>query len=103
MPIWSSDSPKVHVLYAAEGGSRSWGWASESSDFDVRFIYVHHIEWYFCIEDTRKEVLEILSHGAHNAEYHGWEIDRLRKDPRGYRTVTLRRKVIRVRSTLQAF
>ena len=37
------------------------------------------------------------------AEYHGWEIDRLRRDPRGYRTVTLRRKVIRVRSTLQAF
>jgi hypothetical protein len=37
------------------------------------------------------------------AEYHGWEIDRLRRDQTGYRTVRLRRKVIRMRSTLQTF
>jgi len=37
------------------------------------------------------------------AEYHGWEIDRLHKDPKGNRSVRLRRKVIRMRSTLQAF
>jgi hypothetical protein len=50
--------------------------------------------------DSRAAVCRLLTEVA---EYHGWEIDRLRKDPRGYRTVTLRRKVIRVRSTLQAF
>lgn len=50
--------------------------------------------------DSRAAVCRLLTEVA---EYHGWEIDRLRRDPRGYRTVTLRRKVIRVRSTLQAF
>jgi hypothetical protein len=50
--------------------------------------------------DSRAAVCRLLTEVA---EYHGWEIDRLRKDPRGHRTVTLRRKVIRVRSTLQAF
>lgn len=34
------------------------------------------------------------------AEYQGWELDRLRKDPSGRRTVRLRRKIIRVRATL---
>jgi hypothetical protein len=34
------------------------------------------------------------------AEYHGWELDRLRKDPSGHRTVRLRRKIIRMRATV---
>ncbi|MCW2749048.1 MAG: hypothetical protein JWR83_158 [Aeromicrobium sp.] len=34
------------------------------------------------------------------AEYQGWELDRLRKDDTGERTVVLRRKIIRMRSTL---
>lgn len=31
----------VRVLYAAESGSRAWGFASPDSDYDVRFVYVH--------------------------------------------------------------
>ena len=31
----------VKVIYACESGSRAWGFASEDSDYDVRFIYVH--------------------------------------------------------------
>ena len=49
---------------------------------------------------SRAAVCRLLTEAA---EYHGWEIDRLRKDPKGHRTVTLRRKVIRMGSTLQAF
>lgn len=33
------------------------------------------------------------------AECQGWELDRLRKDPSGQRTVVLRRKIIRMRAT----
>ncbi|MBR5093532.1 MAG: nucleotidyltransferase domain-containing protein [Oscillospiraceae bacterium] len=29
----------VQVLYAAEAGSRAWGYAAPDSDFDLRFIY----------------------------------------------------------------
>ena len=35
----------VRVLYACESGSRAWGFASQDSDYDVRFLYVHRREW----------------------------------------------------------
>jgi len=48
--------------------------------------------------DSRANVCRLLTEAA---EYHGWEIDVLRRAPDGRRTVRLRRKVIRMRSTLQ--
>ena len=36
----------VRVLYACDSGSRGWGFASPDSDYDVRFIYVHSLQWY---------------------------------------------------------
>lgn len=47
--------------------------------------------------DSRASVCRLLTEAA---EYHGWEIDRLRRAPNGKRTVRLRRKVMRLRSTL---
>ncbi|APH05656.1 nucleotidyltransferase domain-containing protein [Bacillus weihaiensis] len=49
---------EVKVLYACESGSRAWGFPSEKSDYDVRFIYVHKKEWYLSI-DQKRDVLEI--------------------------------------------
>ena len=55
--------------------------------------------WNLAIPRTqsRNAVCRMLTDAA---EYHGWELDRLRRDPTGRRTVRLRRKIIRVRSTL---
>jgi len=47
----------VQILYACESGSRAWGFASKDSDFDVRFIYLHPINWYLSISDKR-DVIE---------------------------------------------
>lgn len=47
--------------------------------------------------DTRASVCRLLTDAA---EYHGWEIDRHCHTSDGRRTVRLRRKVMRVRSTL---
>jgi hypothetical protein len=47
--------------------------------------------------DTRASVCRLLTDAA---EYHGWEIDRHRHTSDGRRTVRLRRKVMRLRSTL---
>ncbi len=46
--------------------------------------------------ESRNAVCRLLTDAA---EYQGWELARLRKDPHGRRTVTLRRKIIRMRAT----
>jgi uncharacterized protein len=43
----------VRVLYAAEAGSRAWGFESPDSDWDVRFVYVRPVEWYLSISEGR--------------------------------------------------
>lgn len=48
---------EVCVLFACESGSRGWGFASEDSDYDVRFIYVHKPQWYLRVESPR-DVIE---------------------------------------------
>ena len=55
--------------------------------------------WNLAISRTqsRNAVCRMLTDAA---EYQGWELDRLRRDPSGHRTVRLRRKIIRVRKTL---
>ena len=63
----------VKVIYACESGSRAWGFASEDSDYDVRFIYVHPRDWYLTIADKRN-VIEIPFDGV--LDINGWEINK---------------------------
>ncbi len=37
---------KIQILYACETGSRTGGFPSPVSDYDVQFIYRHEIDWY---------------------------------------------------------
>ncbi len=55
--------------------------------------------WNLAIDrsQSRNAVCRMLTQAA---EYHGWELDRLRKDSSGRRTVRLRRKIIRMRATV---
>jgi predicted nucleotidyltransferase len=61
----------VKVICACESGSRAWGFASEDSDYDVRFIYVHPKDWYLTIADKR-DVIEIPLDGE--LDINGWDI-----------------------------
>jgi uncharacterized protein len=65
---------QVRVLYACESGSRAWGFASQNSDYDVRFVYIHRPEWYLSIQD-RRDVIERTF--ENNLDVAGWDI---RKD-----------------------
>lgn len=61
----------VDILYACESGSRAWGFPSPDSDYDVRFIYRHHLAWYISLkerdETIEQPVNELLDIG-------GWDI-----------------------------
>lgn len=48
----------ITILYACESGSRAWGFASPDSDYDVRFIYRHPVDWYLSIEE-KKDTIEL--------------------------------------------
>src|SRR6476620_8167174 len=61
----------IKVLYAVESGSRAWGFASKNSDWDVRFIYIHPLDWYLAIEEKKDNIEVILPNDIDMA---GWEL-----------------------------
>jgi uncharacterized protein len=61
----------IRVLYACESGSRAWGFASQDSDYDLRFIYSHEPNWYLSIRD-RRDVIERQLEG--DLDVAGWDI-----------------------------
>ena len=46
----------VTILFAVEAGSRAWGFPSQDSDYDVRFIYMQPSNNYLRIDNTRDTI-----------------------------------------------
>lgn len=61
----------VKILFAIESGSRGWGFASDDSDYDCRFIYVNKYEHYLSIHD-KKDVIEIPVDEVYDVS--GWDL-----------------------------
>ncbi|MDR1389360.1 MAG: nucleotidyltransferase domain-containing protein [Treponema sp.] len=61
----------VKILYAVESGSRAWGFESNDSDYDIRFIYVHNKNWYLNILPKR-DVIEYPI--INDFDYSGWDL-----------------------------
>ena len=61
----------VRIIYACESGSRAWGFASEDSDYDVRFLYVRPRDWYLSV-DERKDIIEVPVDD--NLDINGWDL-----------------------------
>ncbi|MFW5761273.1 MAG: DNA polymerase beta superfamily protein [Cyclobacteriaceae bacterium] len=63
----------VKILFACESGSRAWGFPSPDSDYDIRVIYKHDLDWYLNLHqqaDTLEQMHEDL-------DISGWELKKL--------------------------
>ena len=63
----------LRVLVAVESGSRAWGFASDDSDFDVRFVYIRPLSRYLRLERTRDVVEWRLDDVL---DISGWDADK---------------------------
>lgn len=63
---------EVKILLAVESGSRAWGFPSQNSDWDVRFIYRHRPEWYFQIGESADHI-EFMDKDT-DLDMVGWDI-----------------------------
>lgn len=61
----------VRILYACESGSRAWGFPSQDSDYDVRFIYIRPVEWYLSIYERRDVIERPISDML---DINGWDL-----------------------------
>ncbi|BBI31293.1 nucleotidyltransferase domain-containing protein [Cohnella abietis] len=62
---------QVRILYACESGSRAWGFPSQDSDYDVRFIYIRQPDWYLSIYDKRDVIERPISDML---DISGWDL-----------------------------
>lgn len=66
-----ADEHGVRILLAVESGSRAWGFPSQDSDYDVRFLYLHPPAWYLMVESHR-DVIEYPVDAQY--DYSGWDL-----------------------------
>ncbi|MBR3898847.1 MAG: nucleotidyltransferase domain-containing protein [Elusimicrobiaceae bacterium] len=67
----------IKIFYAVESGSRAWGFASQDSDYDVRFLYYHPPEWYFAIEKQKDNISQMDEN--HLLDFAGWDLKKTLK------------------------
>jgi uncharacterized protein len=60
----------VRILYACEAGSRAWEFASQDSDYDIRFIYAWQKDDYLRI-DTPQDTIDRMEG---DLDLSGWDI-----------------------------
>ncbi|TAE79317.1 MAG: nucleotidyltransferase domain-containing protein [Bacteroidetes bacterium] len=68
---------QIKILYACETGSRAWGFPSPDSDYDVRIIYRHDLDWYLSLSD-KKDTIEFMSEDG-ELDVTGWDIKKCLK------------------------
>lgn len=70
------EKENVKIIFAAESGSRAWGFESEDSDYDVRFVYVRPKSEYLKLNKNRDVIEYILNE---ELDINGWDLDKTLK------------------------
>ncbi|KAL0476686.1 ycgL [Acrasis kona] len=65
----------IRILFASETGSRSTGLAAPDSDWDVKAIYIHKLDWYLKVEENTKTELALKSE-VDETDLHAYELRR---------------------------
>ncbi len=61
----------IVIFYACESGSRAWGFESLDSDYDIRFLYYHDLDWYLSLKDKRDVIKKLVNE---KIDINGWEL-----------------------------
>lgn len=61
----------IKILFACESGSRAWGFASPDSDYDIRFIYKHDLNYYLSLWE-QPDVIEFMTED--DLDGSGWDL-----------------------------
>ncbi len=66
---------QITCLHAIESGSRAWGFASTDSDYDVRILYRHELDWYLRLFES-KDTFEFIEADGFDVPFDigGWEL-----------------------------
>jgi len=67
----TEEEKHIKVLHAVESGSRAWGFASPDSDYDIRFIYKHELDYYLSLWE-KPDVIEFMT--AEDLDGSGWDL-----------------------------
>ncbi len=62
---------QVEIVFAVESGSRAWGFASPDSDYDIRFIYKHDLQYYLSLWE-KTDVIEFMTED--DLDGSGWDL-----------------------------
>ncbi|MGM0839660.1 MAG: nucleotidyltransferase domain-containing protein [Bacillota bacterium] len=67
---------RVRILYAVEAGSRAWGYHTDESDYDVRFIYIREVPAYLNLQGTKDVIVKPVQYSI---EFSGWDLSKALK------------------------
>jgi len=67
---------EVRIFFACESGSRAWGFESTDSDYDIRFLYCHDLDWYLSLKE-KKDVIERPI--DEKLDINGWDLQKTLK------------------------
>jgi hypothetical protein len=62
----------LKILLACETGSRAWGFPSPDSDYDIRIIYIHDLDWYLSVSE-QKDTIDVMFEN-NDLDVSGWEL-----------------------------
>lgn len=61
----------IEILFAVESGSRAWGFESPDSDYDIRFVYKHKLDWYLNLIE-KSDTIEFMTED--DLDGSGWDL-----------------------------